>query len=56
MKNHVNPQEVPLTDVFYVGFHHWLLTLRVINVTSKFRVLFGVKFAKHSPGVLSNLS
>ena len=39
-KNHANPQEVLLTDTFYVGFLHLALSFKVTNVTSKFRVMF----------------
>ena len=39
-KNRANPQEAPLTDTFYVSFLHWLLVFKVINVTTKIRVMF----------------
>ena len=49
MKNRSNPQEVHITDVFYVGVSSFALSLKVINVTSKLRILFRVMFTKHSP-------
>ena len=49
MKNCANPQEVHLTDCQLCWVSSLALSLKVINVTSKFGVLFRVMFTKHSP-------